>query len=586
MVVASGLLLSGAIIATSCNNEDVVTVQGPPKIKLDSETGIYTVKAGKELTISPEFVNVDGEATIEWLEEGESLSGSRELTVSWSEPGEHFITLRVVTDGGTAKEEIRVDVVALEVPSISLPFASDMISVRRGTEYAITPEIAHSDGEEFEIEWIVNGESAGRERTYTFSAEQEGEYKIEVKTKNEDGTDSKMFRIKVADTLPYELSFAPQSYFNGSTERYTFAGRGVCLSPIMENLDGETWEWSVDGVPVECNERIMVFTPDAPGKYRVNVVVDGIAMASVTVVCVEGDEKSRFRAATSGSSAWSTKVYEWVPAPGQFIGETVSGGMIGNETTHELAVAWAEERLKNGLFVSLGGFGGYIVVGFDHSIQMKEGNYDFSIGGNAFLNATTGDGGSNEPGIVYVMQDVNGNGLPDDEWFELRGSDSGKETTRHDYAVTYYRPSGKGMSVQWSDNYGGSGSIDYLSAFHKQDYYYPAWIEADSYKLRGTCLEARTVQNPSTGLWDNNAFEWGYADNLGGDNIESDDAVTGDGQRNGFLIENAMRQDGTHVKLQYIDFIKVQTGVNSKSGWLGEVSTEVFGFKDLSTNLQ
>ena len=43
-----------------------------------------------------------------------------------------------------------------------------------------------------------------------------------------------------------------------------------------------------------------------------------------------------------------------------------------------------------------------------------------------------------------------------------------------------------------------------------------------------------------------------------------------------------MHADGSAVKLRYVDFIKVQTGVNSKAGILGEVSTEVFGFRDLS----
>ena len=28
-------------------------------------------------------------------------------------------------------------------------------------------------------------------------------------------------------------------------------------------------------------------------------------------------------------------------------------------------------------------------------------------------------GGSAEPGIVFVSKDVNGNGEPDDEWYEL-----------------------------------------------------------------------------------------------------------------------------------------------------------------------
>ena len=36
-----------------------------------------------------------------------------------------------------------------------------------------------------------------------------------------------------------------------------------------------------------------------------------------------------------------------------------------------------------------------------------------------------------------------------------------------------------------------------------------------------------------------------------------------------------MTYDGQPANLQYIDFVKVQTGLNTKSGWLGEVSTEV-----------
>ncbi len=202
--------------------------------------------------------------------------------------------------------------------------------------------------------------------------------------------------------------------------------------------------------------------------------------------------------------------------------------------------------------------------------------------GNAFLNEAAGNGGSNEPGIVYVMQDVNGNGLPDDEWYELRGSETGRPETRQDYAVTYYRPSAPRMNVQWTDNYGGSGLIDYLGAFHRQDYYYPAWITDDSYVLRGTCLPARTSQNPSAEFWDNSAFAWGYADNIGSDNLTPESGSAAAGQRNGFSIGNAMCPDFTPIDLQYIDFIKVQTGVNSKAGWLGEVSTEVSGFEDLN----
>ena len=47
-----------------------------------------------------------------------------------------------------------------------------------------------------------------------------------------------------------------------------------------------------------------------------------------------------------------------------------------------------------------------------------------------------------------------------------------------------------------------------------------------------------------------------------------------------FDISNAVDSNGTAVELTFVDFIKVQTACNTKSGWLGENSTEVFGFYD------
>lgn len=288
--------------------------------------------------------------------------------------------------------------------------------------------------------------------------------------------------------------------------------------------------------------------------------------------------EGNFRPSLPTSSEMSTHVYEWTPAPGQFINESTMTESIAGELTPEAAAAWAEQRLSERLFVSLGAFGGYIVVGFDHSIPSSDGDYDFAIMGNSYFNTSSGTGGSNEPGIVYVMQDTNGNGKPDDTWYELRGSETGKEGTIQDYAVTYSRPDAPGLAVSWTDNQGNSGTVDYLGFVHKQDYYYPAWVKSDTYTLRGTCLAARTSQDTSSGLWNNSAFGWGYADNMGSDNI----SLSYGPQCNRFRISDAMNVDGSQARLAYIDFIKVQTGVNSKAGGLGEVSTEVFGFIDRS----
>ena len=157
--------------------------------------------------------------------------------------------------------------------------------------------------------------------------------------------------------------------------------------------------------------------------------------------------------------------------------------------------------------------------------------------------------------------------------------------TIQDYEVTYYRPAPR-AHTPWVDSEGNSGSVD-MNAYHGQEYYYPNWIKEDSYTLYGTRLTPRNNQDPVTGYWANNAYEWGYVDNMGSDNLVGGNVIDGSGQRNGFKIANAIYHDGTPVKLQYIDFIKVQCGVLSKSGWLGEISTEVFSFEDLSiTNNQ
>jgi hypothetical protein len=286
--------------------------------------------------------------------------------------------------------------------------------------------------------------------------------------------------------------------------------------------------------------------------------------------------EDHYRAKTSTSVAEQTKVFEYTPAPGQFINETKTGGFDGTQTTPESAVAYATARMKEKNFVSLGGFGGYIVVGFDHSID-NTGSYDFGIEGNSFS-------GSSEPGIVWVMQDKNGNGMPDETWYELAGSETGKPETIQNYSVTYYRPTEPKQPVKWTDNQGNSGEIDYLAQFHRQDYYYPLWIEEDSYTLTGTCLRAKNYDASGNGsYWVNVEYDWGYVDNFSPtDRLTNDNNVNAGVNANYFKISNAIDDKGNRVDLKYIDFIKVQVGVNAKSGWLGEISTEVFGFFDYS----
>ena len=282
--------------------------------------------------------------------------------------------------------------------------------------------------------------------------------------------------------------------------------------------------------------------------------------------CVIDVENSSTQPTTKAE--WS-KVFEYTPAPGQFINETKTSGFDGTQTTPAKAVEYAENRLQKRLFVSLGGFGGYIVVGFDHDVQNSP-QYDFAVESNAF-------DGSSEPAVVWVMKDENGNGQPDDTWYELAGSETGKAETIQNYAVTYHRPTAPKMAVQWSDNQGNHGEISYLEDYHNQDHYYPAWIQEDSYTLTGTCLKARSYDDSGDGShWINPYFDWGYADNSSPEDFNRQDRT------NRFDISNAIDANGAKVELEHINFVKVQCAINFQCGWIGEVSTEVCGFKDLN----
>ena len=131
------------------------------------------------------------------------------------------------------------------------------------------------------------------------------------------------------------------------------------------------------------------------------------------------------------------------------------------------------------------------------------------------------------------------------------------------------------MGVQWRDNRGQSGVIS-RNTTHTQDYYYPAW-EQTTLTLYGSRLNANTVVDASTGNQVNQAYAWGYADNQGSD---SEAGTSGEAVKNYFKISEAVTADGEAAALQYIDFVKVQSGINFVAGALGEISTEVLAIED------
>ena len=558
IIAAAGAMLS------SCR-EDITPPA--PDITLDSESGIYTVKSGRTITIAPTYTNA-GDAEYSWtLEGGEKLSDAPVLEFMREETGRYYIVLTVSNAGGSAQAQIRIDVQDITPPTISLPGAGDGFVILQGTFLELRPTVASSL--ETTYSWSVDGSEVSTEPVYTFVGDETGDYLLRLETVNEDGSDAVQFTVSVKS--PDEVDF---SWTFLQTEYNISLGRRALIRVLdVRNAFDAVYTWYVDGSQVQTGGKTdYVFTGSEEGQYEVRVVMENayLTASQTLTVNVCPPEGTYRRPGSSASFASVNKVYEFLPAPGQFVNEYYEAA------TMEEACRYAEGRMAQTQYVSLGGFGGFIVAGFDHSVE-NDGDYNIAITGNAF-------DGSSEPGIVWVMQDENGDGLPNDTWYELKGSEYGKAETDQDYAVTYFRPEAPAMPVTWTDNRGNTGTVEYLGAFHRQDYYYPTWVEENSYTLRGTCLKARNYDASGNGTyWVNPAYGWGYADNFSSiDRLTDDDNYNASPADNHFRISDAVTFDGKPAGLAYIDFVKVQVGVNASSGWLGEVSTEIFDIKDFN----
>ncbi|MDE6446650.1 MAG: cell surface protein [Alistipes sp.] len=564
----TGLL--AVAMMSSCNKDGIITADNPPRILLDDASGVYTVKIGRELEITPRYEYADN-ATFRWTQEGRVIGTEPALLYRAENTGTAFVRIEVTAAGGSASEELRIEAVELEIPIVALPEAGKEHTIAIGSELLLSPVVSRTSIPAH-YAWSVDGQEVASEESYTFRSDAAGSFRVCFTASNDDGQTSAELTVRVCepDELPFAWTFA-------TTEHRMAAGRTIRLSPLdISRTQGVVFTWTEEGTVLqESAEPALCFTSSEQGMHTLVVTASGSSgeeafslsqEVSVEVCAPEGTYR---RPCTASSSAAATRVFEFLPAPGQFINENYT------VATMDEACAWAEGQLSKGsAFISLGAFGGRIVVGFDHSVGCS-GGYDLSIGGNSFAS-------SSEPGIVFVMQDENGDGLPNDTWYELKGSEYGKPSTWQEYAVTYYRPAAGSMDIAWRDNRGGSGTVDRLN-FHTQDSYYPAWVESDSYTLRGTRLEAR---NYFDGLeWINPPYDWGYADNFSAtDRPDGGSNAEGGVSDNRFRIADAVRFDGRPADLQYIDFVMVQTGVQAQSGTLGEISTEISGFRDC--NLQ
>lgn len=337
--------------------------------------------------------------------------------------------------------------------------------------------------------------------------------------------------------------------------------------PLRPSLTGSEYRWTIDG-RVVSTQKDYVFVAPEPRRYHVTFEIidaNNPYIHDFEVIVVEEEV---------AYSPYISEVVEYFPAPGQFI-NTMPEYTEGDTYRDMLDKCTEAIRGTNDGLVSLGAYGGYLTFKFDHTVMNVKGEKDFSILGNAFYEAAPGDrkGGSAEPGIVMVSFDANCNGLPDDPWYELRGSEYDNPLTLHGYTITYTRPEvfvNDAQDIPWTDSQNQSGILP-KNPFHQQSYW-PLWVNEPQLQFTGSCLPPNASTVTSTGqksiLY---CYDWGYVDNHPNDQADL----------NKFDIGNAVDSFGNSVYLPGADFIRVYTGVNQYCGVIGETSTEVSRACDL-----
>ena len=277
-----------------------------------------------------------------------------------------------------------------------------------------------------------------------------------------------------------------------------------------------------------------------------------------TFYITNGSDKRRFSlyTAAKGENAPNAKVIDYLVAPSQYTNASSYGYFIENTL------------MGSFMTTSLGNYGGYAVYKFDTAIDNSKKNpygIDFIISGNAFNGAAT----TQEPGQVWVSQDGK-------KWYALAGSEHYEDSVLWDYSVTYKN---NGTNIcDFEDSLGNTGAVSKMTGamYPSKEYYPNADIPENELTLGGILLSSQRVASTANGV----ATKFGYVDALafGKSNEASNPYIADpikDGKDGQFDISWAVDENGNPVKLDWVQYVKVQTATFTDAGIFGEKSTEI-----------
>lgn len=342
-------------------------------------------------------------------------------------------------------------------------------------------------------------------------------------------------------------------------EKYETSTFSVLNIPASAEVASPVYEWILTKNPVNQttdsivgNTKDLRFVPIYAGAYELtlNVTSGDKKGSKKTIVNVTNETKNY--------NPYITSIFDFDPAPGMFANDVYKDGFKKEDVVRTALGRINETNV--GYQLDLGGFGGSIIVGFDHTVVNVSGQNDFKIYGGDL----TDKANPPAPGIIYVAYDKNGNGKPDeDEWYEIIGSQHTKANTIKNFKITYHKKAVgvpvvvSGPNDMFSDREhifceNNSPETYYMPKSKSKKEYYPLWATQTSVTYEGTRLNVDfvTARPGQTTLWNFTPPEWGYAN-----------AVNPD-----IDIDWAVDKNGNKANLPGINFIKVVNCVSEPMG--------------------
>ena len=360
-------------------------------------------------------------------------------------------------------------------------------------------------------------------------------------------------------------------------DKYETPTFSILNIPASAEVTSPVYEWVLTKNPfnqtkdsIVGNAKDLRFVAVYPGAYELtlNVSSGDKKGSKKTIVNVTNEVKNY--------SPYVTSLFDFDPAPGMFANDLYKVG-FKKEDILRTALGRINET-SVGYQLDLGGFGGSVIVGFDHTVVNVPGQSDFKVYGGDLSDKENPPA----PGLIYVAYDKNSNGKPDDdEWYEIIGSQHTKANTIKNFKITYHKKAAGapvvvgGPNDMFSDREhifceNNSPESYYMPRSKSRKEYYPLWASQTAVTYEGIKLNVDfvTARPGQAILWNFTPPQWGYVN-----------AVNPD-----IDIDWAVDKNGNKANLPGINFIKVVNCVSEPMGLCHQQSsmaTKFAGAADL-----